>query len=143
MKKTNNKGFSLVELIVVIAIMAVLVGILAPQFLRYVEKSKLQKDNTAISEIANAAKVAMADEDIAATPGTSAWTTASNTFTFGTTDALETELNKVVGGTVELKSKTYDGKTVTITVANASGKVTVTVDGYIPKVDGAAKSQTF
>ncbi|HKM34419.1 MAG TPA: prepilin-type N-terminal cleavage/methylation domain-containing protein, partial [Lachnospiraceae bacterium] len=27
----NNKGFSLVELIIVIAIMAVLVGILAPQ----------------------------------------------------------------------------------------------------------------
>ena len=35
MKKTNNKGFSLVELIVVIAIMAVLVGVMAPQFLNW------------------------------------------------------------------------------------------------------------
>ena len=35
-KKINNKGFSLVELIIVIAIMAVLVGVLAPQFMKYV-----------------------------------------------------------------------------------------------------------
>ena len=38
-KQKNNKGFSLVELIVVIAIMAVLVGVLAPQLMKYVEKS--------------------------------------------------------------------------------------------------------
>ena len=31
-KSLTNKGFSLVELIIVIAIMAVLVGVLAPQF---------------------------------------------------------------------------------------------------------------
>lgn len=42
--KMNNKGFSLVELIVVIAIMAVLVGVLAPMFIRYVEKSRQSTD---------------------------------------------------------------------------------------------------
>ena len=41
-KKKNNKGFSLVELIVVVAIMAVLVGVLAPAYLRYVEKARQQ-----------------------------------------------------------------------------------------------------
>jgi type IV pilus assembly protein PilA len=44
MKKMNNKGFSLVELIVVIAIMAVLVGVLAPQFIKYVESSRRSTD---------------------------------------------------------------------------------------------------
>ena len=43
-KKLNNKGFSLVELIIVIAIMAVLIGVLAPQYLKYVEKSRESAD---------------------------------------------------------------------------------------------------
>lgn len=46
MKKMNNKGFSLVELIVVIAIMAVLIGVMAPTLLGNIEKSKLSKDKT-------------------------------------------------------------------------------------------------
>ncbi|MBO4909475.1 MAG: prepilin-type N-terminal cleavage/methylation domain-containing protein [Lachnospiraceae bacterium] len=40
----KNKGFSLVELVITIAIMAVLVGILAPQFIKYVEQSRRSKD---------------------------------------------------------------------------------------------------
>lgn len=42
MKKQRNRGFSLIELIVVVAIMAVLVGVLAPAYLRYVEKARRQ-----------------------------------------------------------------------------------------------------
>lgn len=38
--RQKNMGFSLVELIVVIAIMAALVAILAPQYIKYVEKSR-------------------------------------------------------------------------------------------------------
>jgi prepilin-type N-terminal cleavage/methylation domain-containing protein len=36
----KNKGFSLVELIIVIAVMAILTGIIAPQFLGYTDEAK-------------------------------------------------------------------------------------------------------
>ena len=42
--KRGNGGFSLVELIIVIAIMAVLVGVLAPQYLSYIHKAKVAAD---------------------------------------------------------------------------------------------------
>lgn len=63
MKKTNNKGFSLVELIIVIAIMAVLIGVLAPQFIKYVEKSKESKDITNLDTCVEAVKIYYADKD--------------------------------------------------------------------------------
>lgn len=44
MKKNDNKGFSLVELIIVIAIMVILVVAIAPQYLKFVNNSKISTD---------------------------------------------------------------------------------------------------
>lgn len=62
-KQKNNKGFSLVELIVVIAIMAVLVGVLAPQLMKYVEKSREATDIQNCDSIASALKAYYADKE--------------------------------------------------------------------------------
>ena len=61
----NNKGFSLVELIIVIAIMAILVGVLAPQFIKYVEKSRESTDLQNIEEIKTAIEIYVADHESA------------------------------------------------------------------------------
>lgn len=73
-KKKNNKGFSLVELIVVVAIMAVLLGVLVPTLVRNVEKSKHQKDINNLSEVRNAFEIEMASEKFAGLEGTLTYT---------------------------------------------------------------------
>ena len=62
MTKTNNKGFSLVELIIVIAIMAVLIGVLAPQFIKYVERSRESTDLQNVEEVKTAVETYVADK---------------------------------------------------------------------------------
>lgn len=63
MRKHDEKGFSLVELIIVIAIMAVLVGFTAPQYVRYLERTKKVRDCSAIGTIMNACETIALDPD--------------------------------------------------------------------------------
>ena len=63
MKKTNNKGFSLIELIIVIAIMAVLVAIIAPNLTKYLGSSKEKTDKKNADEIASQIQTCITEYD--------------------------------------------------------------------------------
>lgn len=61
----NNKAFSLVELIVVIAVMAILVGIAVPVYSSYIDNAKEAKDAEYLDNLTRAAQVFAADKGLA------------------------------------------------------------------------------
>lgn len=120
-KKLNNKGFSLVELIVVIAIMAILTVVIAPQFMRYIEKSRESVDMQTLDNIQSAIQATLADEAAwdavdATAGGQVVFTSAKFEYT-GLGAAFTDELNKNYPNKPKLKSKKYkDGVTFTINI---------------------------
>lgn len=57
----EREGFSLVELIIVIAIMAILIGIIALAVIPYMEKSRVGKDQQTVDTVYSAYQSAIAD----------------------------------------------------------------------------------
>ena len=134
MKKTNNKGFSLFELIIVIAIMAILIGVLAPQYIKYVEKSRESADRDLLDSVYKACSVAASDPEVTDAPDAPA--TGTSTVTIG--DASTPQFNDAVYATLgvtalsqvqdKLKSKKAGGSGATINVEiDANGNYVVYV----------------
>lgn len=60
----EREGFSLVELIIVIAIMAILIGIIALAVIPYLEKSRVGKDQQTIDTVYSAFQATIAEKEI-------------------------------------------------------------------------------
>lgn len=139
--KKNNKGFSLVELIVVVLIMAIIATALTLAVTKYVAKSKRSSDANTAGELKTAAETAITDyltsvdaldeQTITITGATGAgdpgaWTISSDKNTFKTSD-FSTIFTTAAGSTAP-KSKVHptDSFKVTITVfANESASYAV------------------
>ncbi|MDO4965776.1 MAG: prepilin-type N-terminal cleavage/methylation domain-containing protein [Lachnospiraceae bacterium] len=119
--KNDNKGFSLIELIVVIAIMAILVGALAPQVTKYIEKSRQAADIQALGAVYTAVQTALIDPDVSDAPTTYDGNLTAITGTF------KDEVTETLGGDLNVASKLKSKKSKN--AGGAATQVTVKIDG--------------
>lgn len=103
-KKLDNKGFSLIELIIVIAIMAILIGIVGTQVVPYIEKSKQAKDQQVLSGYLTAATTAFASNAELVAEGT------EYEFALGADTGKTKPDAKIIDEFYELAGLTSDGK---------------------------------
>ena len=131
-KKTDNKGFSLVELIIVIAIMAILVGVVGTQVIPYIEKSRKAKDTQILSGFCTDATTAFGSTaaELDATKPYTITIGSTNVTTAGGSDAENTKLTdafKELNSVTKLSDIKFSSKagkaigTITITCSDANG----------------------
>jgi type IV pilus assembly protein PilA len=155
---SKNRGFSLVELIIVIAIMAVLIGILAPMFIRYVETSRQQVDISAAGSISESVKTIAIDPILLGKvpiPGFKAqWATGGgggaisvvgpSSLTATEIADLESALSVVLGG-LTVNPRSAAARTTGMVIdfefaSDDSSSVTIVVSGGTPY---SARTQEF
>lgn len=100
----EREGFSLVELIIVIAIMAILIAVVALAVIPYLNSARESKEHDAVNNMQSAFKSVMAKETYAkkyGTGGTSALTTAtvSTSLDKELKDAIEKYTDKTIAET--------------------------------------------
>lgn len=62
----QNNGFSLIELIIVVAIMAIAIGVMAPQLVKYIEKTNVSSDIQLADTIRTGVSTAIVDAEVKA-----------------------------------------------------------------------------
>lgn len=130
----NNKGFSLVELIIVIAIMAILVGVMAPQLIKYIEKTNESSDTQLCDTVRSALTTAALDPDLVREgigPNLSGTTIASVCSDPSYQKAVEEILGVSVANlNSQLKSKAGSAAGLNVKIVN-SNQITVYVNSSI------------
>ena len=132
MKKLNNKGFSLVELIIVIAIMAILVGVVGTQVIPYLENSRKAKDQQVISSW-NTAGMSAYSNAAAKIDATASYTITINAGGAVTCDATPStakgapEILAYFKQLTGMESATYDFSKMESKAGKAITKVTIKI----------------
>ena len=120
--RKDSRGMSIVELIVVIAIMALLTVVLVPQFLKYVESSRRAKDEYQAEQIKKVISIAWTNEiinqELNMQPGDIikvSYSHGASTFSCASQyPHLEAEMESTIDIPYNFESKAHKGQTFTV-----------------------------
>lgn len=124
--KGNNKGFSLVELIIVIAIMAILVGIVGTQVIPYINRSRVAKDQQILSSFLTDGTSAFSMNAEDAVNGAQLILTKSGTNWTLTTTGSNVAATSIQDTFAELNGTTAGGN-FTASLSSTAGKTITTI----------------
>lgn len=132
LKENKKKGFTLVELIVVLVILAILAALLIPALTGYIKKAKEKQITAETRQVVMAAQT-LYDEQYG-----KAAVDATITFAFDKTANAKSSEN---GGTITL-SQADIAKLAEVTAANIDAVTVDTADGFIRGVTYKASGKT-
>ncbi len=135
-KMKNKKGFTLMEMLIVVAIIAILIAIAIPTFASSLNKARIATDEANIRSGYASVMVRVLDPDnaLAAADTTVTYTlnkdgsvsTAGETKDNYTCQGNQTQTGTSIGG-IAMTTGWKKGDTISYTYDNATGKVTITV----------------
>lgn len=147
-KKKGKKGFSMIELIIVIAIMAILMALIGTQLIPYLEKSRARKDQNTLDACLTNLESAIAEAEY--NGGATSWNGIAGMDADSTNPDVAKEYKIFAGSAYDsdteltdaLKSKEAKGATVTFGI-NSQGVCYVEVVGSNAEHGGLIVSSKF
>jgi type IV pilus assembly protein PilA len=129
MMKKAQQGFTLIELMIVVAIIGILAAVAIPQYQNYVTRAKLSKVNAAV----DAVKLALAEymqNNAGSAPGADAWTTlglaSSGPTTTTEVSAIHIDDAGKISATLASIGTGYDGVDVEFTPSTGAEATAIT-----------------
>lgn len=136
---SRNKGFTLIELMIVIALLGIMAGVMAPSFLQWRDRSKVQGDAGNLRAAFETAKLRAIKHNtnvVVTFPDTTSFQAFIDTNNNGAQDAgEETLFNRTLAPGVTITNNTFTGNDMAFNPRgmangpNSTGTITMTSPG--------------